>query len=234
MVKKFCIRCGKEDVELINRLCYDCYIQTKNLIELPKVISGKVCRLCYAEWFNRRWMRLHDNLNDAVNDIILRTLGKEAKIDNNVKDYILNLGEKWKDRNGRSFVNVIFSGKVGNKPFELERTIELRIDHVICDSCLKKKGGYYEAIIQLRGKGRLEEEKRALFESLFTDEILNSLSDVVEVKEGVDYYFINKFSAKKLASAVKSMLKAEIIETFENERVKNGKREAKLVISVRL
>lgn len=234
MAKKFCVRCGKEDVELIDRLCYDCYVQTKNLIEMPQIVTGKVCRICYAEWIDRKWVRLYDNLNDAVNNLILRSLGKDVKIDENVKDYILDLGDKWKDRNGRSFVEVIFQGKVGDRQFKLERTVELRIDQVICDSCLKKKGRYYEAIIQLRGEGKLEEEKRTLFESLFTEDIVASLSDVVEVKEGVDYYFINKSSAKKLVSSVRSKLKAEIIESFENQRIKNGKREAKLVISIRL
>lgn len=234
MGKKFCVRCGKEDSELIDRLCYDCYIKSKNLAEIPQIITGKICRMCYAEWIDRKWIRLHDNVNDAINDITLRFLSEEAKIDQNVKDYTIDLGDKWKDRNGRSFVNVIIEGKVGNKGFKTEKTAELRINQVICDSCVKKKGGYYEAIIQLRGQGKLEDEKRALFESFFTDEIIQALSDVIEVREGVNYYFINKSSAKKLISNLKSLVKAEVTESFENERIKKGKRDAKLVISIRL
>ncbi|ARM75137.1 60S ribosomal export protein NMD3 [Acidianus manzaensis] len=234
MVKKFCVRCGKEDVELIDRLCYDCYIETKNLIQTPQVVTGKICKICNAEWIDRKWVRLYDNSNDAINDIILRFLGKEVKIDSNVKDYRIDLGDKWKDRNGRTFVNLSFQGKVGNKKFNIERTVELRVSQVICDICAKKKARYYEAIIQLRGKGKLEEEKRALFESFFSNDVINSLSDIIEGKEGVDYYFINKYTAKKLVSNFKSLVKAEITESFENERVKDGKRDAKLVISIRI
>ncbi|AWR96659.1 NMD protein affecting ribosome stability and mRNA decay [Acidianus sulfidivorans JP7] len=234
MVKKFCVRCGKEDVELIDRLCYDCYLQTKNLIEIPTVITGEICKICNSEKIDRKWVRLYDNSTDAINDIILRFLGKKAKIDSNVKDYRIDLGDKWKDRNGRTFVNIIFQGRVGDKKFQITRTVELRISQEICDSCSKKRGKYYEAIIQLRGRGKLEEEKRALFESFFSNDIIDSLSDVVEGKEGVDYYFINKYAAKKLISNFKSLVKAEITESFENERIKDGKREAKLVISIRL
>ncbi|TRM82792.1 NMD protein affecting ribosome stability and mRNA decay, partial [Sulfolobus sp. F3] len=40
--------------------------------------------------------------------------------------------------------------------------------------------------------------------------------------------------AKKLVSNISSIVDVEINESYQNERVKNGKKEAKLVISLRI
>ncbi|TRM92761.1 NMD protein affecting ribosome stability and mRNA decay, partial [Sulfolobus sp. A20-N-G8] len=64
--------------------------------------------------------------------------------------------------------------------------------------------------------------------------VIDSISDVIEGREGVDYYFISKSVAKKLVSNISSIVDVEINESYQNERVKNGKKEAKLVISLRI
>ncbi len=234
MPKKFCIVCGKEDVELIDNICPSCYVKTKKLVEFPPVILGKLCKICNAEWIDGKWLRLSETEYDAVRDLILRYLAKEIILDKNVKDYRIDVIKKWKERNGRSFAEIVVEGKVGSQLFRLKKRLELRLTYSICDDCLKRKSGYYEAIIQLRGKKEFSEEKRALFESFFTNETVHSISDVKISREGIDYYFINKTVAKRLISTITSIVSAEIVESYENETIKNGKREAKLVISVRI
>ncbi len=235
MPSKFCVRCGKEDVKLIDRLCIDCYIKTKKLIVLPKEISGKICKICYAEFLDGKWENIHDNLQDSVKDLILRSMSKKITIDKNVSDYSIDLGDIWKDSNGKEHVKIIAKGKIDNEKFTINENSNLEIEYTICDSCKKKKSRYYEAIIQLRGKnGKFLVEKRHIFESFFSEEEISNLSDVIEGKEGVDYYFIKKSVAKKLASSVVSMTDAEINESFQDESTKKGKRLAKLVISLRI
>lgn len=74
-----------------------------------------------------------------------------------------------------------------------------------------------------------------MFESFFNEEVINNLSDVIEGREGIDYYFINKGVAKRLVSSLMSTIKdIKITESFQDERMKNGKKSAKLVISVRI
>jgi nonsense-mediated mRNA decay protein 3 len=234
MPKKFCIVCGREDVELIDRMCPSCYIKTKRLVVFPPVILGKICKICNAEWIDGKWVRLAETEYDAVRDVVLRYLAKEMIIDRNVKDYRIDMIKKWKERGGGSFAEIVVGGKVGNQAFRLKKKVELRLTYSICDDCLKRKSGYYEAIIQLRGKKEFSEEKRALFESFFTNETVHSISDVKISRDGIDYYFINKTAAKRLISTITSIVNAEITESYENETIKNGKREAKLVISVRI
>ena len=91
MPKKFCIVCGREDVELIDRMCPSCYIKTKKLVEFPPVILGKLCKICNAEWIDGKWVRLSETEYDAVRDLILRYLAKEMIIDKNVKDYRIDV-----------------------------------------------------------------------------------------------------------------------------------------------
>lgn len=235
MTSKFCVRCGKENVKLIDRLCIDCYIKTKKLITLPKEINGKVCKICFAEFLDGRWENIHDNLQDSVKDLILREISKKVIIDKNISDYSIDLGDIWKDSNGKEHVKIIANGKIDNEKFVLNEDINLKIEYAICDSCKKRKSKYYEAIIQLRGKnGKFLLEKRRLFESFFSEEEISNLSDIIEGKEGVDYYFIKKSVAKRLVSSVVSMTDAEINESFQDETTKKGKRLAKLVISLRI
>ena len=57
---------------------------------------------------------------------------------------------------------------------------------------------------------------------------------MVELREGVDYYFINRTVAKRLVAKFASEVKVEMKESYQRERIKRGKRDAKLVISLRL
>ncbi len=57
----------------------------------------------------------------------------------------------------------------------------------------------------------------------------------MEGTEGIDYYLASKSVARSLIVNVLSVYpEAEVKETFENEKVKDGKKTAKLVISIRL
>ncbi|EZQ11080.1 hypothetical protein CM19_02465 [Candidatus Acidianus copahuensis] len=226
--------CGKEDVDLIDRMCSDCYVQRRNPANLPKVIEGKICKLCYSEWINGRWERGAESEDEAVNDVILHELAKSIKVDPNIKNFRIEPGERWMDRGGRSYVRINMEGMIGNKTINFSQDVELKVIKVICESCIRKRGKYYEAIIQLRGKEKFSQEKRVLFESFFSRDAAEAVSDVVESKDGIDYYFINKTVAKRLVSSFTSMVKAEVVQSFEKERLKDGKRDAKLVISLRV
>ncbi|MBW9140858.1 MAG: 60S ribosomal export protein NMD3 [Candidatus Aramenus sp.] len=235
MPGKFCVRCGKENVELIDRLCIDCYLETKSLFAFPKEIKGKVCRVCGAEFIEGKWERIHEDVENAVKDLTLRELSKRVEVDKNVSNYSIDVGEVWRDSNGRDHVEIVARGSLRERRIEVKGDSFMGIEYVLCDTCKKRKAKYYEAIIQLRGKkSGLEREKRRLFESFFTEEVIANLADVVEGKEGVDYYFIKKSVARKLVSYVASSVDVTVNESFQDESIKKGKRTAKLVISLRV
>ncbi len=235
MPGKFCVRCGKENVELIDRLCIDCYLETKQLFVFPKEIKGKVCRICGSEFIEGKWERIHEDVEEAVKDLTLRELSKRVEVDKNVSNYSIDVGRVWRDSNGRDHVEIVAEGSIRGRRVEVKGDSLMSIEYVLCDTCKKKKAKYYEAIIQLRGKkGSLEKEKRRVFESFFTEEVIANLADVVEGKEGVDYYFIKKSAARRLVSYFASSVDATVNESFQDESTKKGKRTAKLVISLRV
>ncbi|QIW23381.1 NMD protein affecting ribosome stability and mRNA decay [Sulfolobus sp. S-194] len=236
MARKFCVLCGREEGEFIGSLCIDCYIKTKEIVSLPESIKGKYCKLCGAEWVNGKWIRSKDRTLTPVESIIYREIGKKIEVDPNVEEISYQIENIWKDVNGHTFVTLNIEGKIRGKPFTLTKVTDLNIERTLCTFCIRKKSRYYEAIIQLRFKeGKFDAKKRTVFESFFTDDIIDSLSDVVEGKEGVDYYFINKTVAKRLVSNFTSMVKdVKIMESYQDETIRNGKKFAKLVISVRV
>ncbi|MCY0859120.1 MAG: 60S ribosomal export protein NMD3 [Sulfolobaceae archaeon] len=231
MGKKFCVLCGREDVPLIGSLCIDCYIKTKDLVNIPQVIEGKYCKICGSTWINGKW---HSPEVDPIEDIINAEISKRLRLDDNVKEYRFSINRIWNEE-GRSFAEIKFDGKVFDRKFSVTKVVYLRITQTICDRCIKRKSHYYEALIQLRSKDPSNiKDKIKMFESFFSNEVINNLSDVVERPEGKDYYFINKTIAKRLISAFTNVVDAEIKESIEGERMKKGKKTGKLVISIRV
>lgn len=221
-------------MELIDRLCIDCYMKIKELITVPTEIQGKYCKVCGSEWVSGKWIKSADQ--DPLTSIVYREIDRNIKTDPNVTDVEYTIVKQWLDYNDHPFIDVDIRGKIGNRDFRLTRTISLKVERVLCPSCLRRKSRYYEAIIQLRTKtGEFTQSKRTVFESFFNEEVINNLSDVIEGREGIDYYFINKGVAKRLVSSLMSTIKyIKITESFQDERMKNGKKSAKLVISVRI
>ena len=234
---RFCVRCGKENVELIGSLCVDCYIETKELAELPKEIKGKVCKICGSVWTEGKWIKQKDSSLSPVEYLVYKELGRKMKLDQNVEEFSYNLVKQYSDQYGHLFADIEIKGKIRGKEFRIIKSVNLKIDRVLCPDCIKRKSHYYEAIIQLRSKDEkgVTAEKRNIFESFFDNEAIENLSNVMEGKEGVDYYFIKKSVAKRVVSAFTASVKdVKVIETYQDETIKNGKKFAKLVISVRI
>jgi len=237
MPKRFCVKCGREDVELLsNFLCVECYIDTKGeeLIKFPKIMSQKICKVCGAVYKSGRWFNYP--LGNDLSKIIEDGLYESVEADQLVKEFSLSVNKIWLNSQGNYIAEVLVEGKIANKKFEYRKNIVLDLKSTLCDKCLKRKTKYYEAIIQLRGKNRvgIDTEIRKTFESVLDVEELSNISDIVEGKEGIDYYFMNKSVARRVVSKLISRYKVEVKESFYNVKIKDGRRDAKLIISVRM
>ncbi|MEM1860252.1 MAG: NMD3-related protein, partial [Metallosphaera sp.] len=157
------------------------------------------------------------------------------ELDEHVQEYHVDVGQMWSDTHGNSHFPLRISGSVEGERFDETKDVTVKVESTLCDSCVKRRGKYYEAIIQLRSReGNLGLDEKRFFESFFSREDAENLSDVVELREGVDYYFINRTVAKRLVAKFASEVKVEMKESYQRERIKRGKRDAKLVISLRL
>ncbi|MEM4746149.1 MAG: 60S ribosomal export protein NMD3 [Metallosphaera sp.] len=223
--------CGREEVKLIDRLCTSCYIKTREIIKTPKAIEVITCKVCGSRKFKGRWVQFRNDLESEIEEEVLSSIS----LDKHVEEYHSEPAGIRSDRSGTKYVVVKVTGSIEGEKFDVEREIPIKIESVLCPSCVKRRGKYYEVIVQLRSKsGSISLDEKQFFESFFSNEDISNLSDVMILKEGIDYYFMNRAIAKRLVSKFTSEVKVETRESYQRERIKRGKREAKLVISLRL
>jgi len=113
-----------------------------------------------------------------------------------------------------------------------ELPVELRVRRSPCPRCLRMRSRSYEAIVQLRAgnpRGRVLVTEIA---SRFRE--LEGVVEVKEVAEGVDIYVADRAKALRLVKEVESNYVARVVTTWENSRIRAGRRKSKAVFSVRV
>ncbi|MEM0173804.1 MAG: 60S ribosomal export protein NMD3, partial [Sulfolobaceae archaeon] len=216
MSRRFCIKCGKENVELLpNFLCVDCYIETKweELVRLPRIITQKRCKVCGAVYRSGKWVNYPQGTD--LSTIVEDELYGIIEPDSQVREYSLKVKGISFSPQGQYIAEVVIEGKVLDRNLQFVKNVILDLKSSICEKCLKRKTKYYEAIIQLRGKGRvgIDSEIKKAFESILEPEEVSNISDIVESKEGRDYYFINKSVARRIVNRLASKYKIEVKES---------------------
>jgi NMD protein affecting ribosome stability and mRNA decay len=121
------------------------------------------------------------------------------------------------------------------EPKREEASIGLEVVYRTCKVCSLKRGGYHEAIVQIRG----ETDKRELsnlverLESLATEEAREFVTDVKAVRGGVDVYIGSLALGRKMAAFLKKS-GATISESSKLVgQSKNGKRKYRVTILAR-
>ncbi len=180
-----CVRCGKRQA-VREGLCKDCYLERIEL-KLPKRIELERCE-CGAIRYRGSWKKEIDGI---LRDILKREL-RRVEFQARVKSYRLT------ERRGKFLVEIEIEVKVPelHASKTLKRELELVFRRKLCTKCIRKRGGYYEAKVQLR---ELDEKKVREIVARFEEE----LSRVEELKNGVDLYFISKSVAKRLVNELK-------------------------------
>ncbi|QKR00502.1 NMD protein affecting ribosome stability and mRNA decay [Metallosphaera tengchongensis] len=231
MGRKFCVMCGREDADLIDRLCPSCYVKSREIAKVNKTLELTLCKVCGARKVGNKWVSMREDLDTVAEEEVVSSLA----LDDHVSEYKLESSKIWTDYFGVRHLGLRIRGKVSGAEFNENKDVTVKVVYGLCDSCVKRRGKYYEAIVQLRSKsGRVQDSEKSFFESFFSREEVSNLSDVVELREGIDYYFINRTVAKRLVAKFIDEVKADVKESYQRERIKRGKREGKLVISLRI
>lgn len=161
-----CPKCGKSDSEekFIETFCPDCY---EFKIRYPQSEEFRRCKSCDRFFLKGEWRPFNGKI---VNDLIVR------KCRGDFSGAALDID--------RGFL--VFSVKKGAKTFSIEKPIEIKFVTVMCPDCSKISGGYYEAIVQLRG----DERKIAKYSKMLTRLLgkMTFISKTEEVKGGIDIY----------------------------------------------
>lgn len=230
----FCYVCGTVTENLVEGKCPDCLLKDVEVLKLPRRVSARVCREC-GRYMNRgRWVYPEESSKGSL-ELAVRSALDEAipDIDFLQKDF--------------SFGDAVFlSPKKCSLPFEVRvaylykglkhseaKRGEARISLVLCDDCARKHGGYYEAVLQLRGHDGLGVEVLDALNDLLKA-VEDSISEVRRVKKGVDVYMNSLNKARKTSKLIRERFGGELRESPKLVGMRKGRAFYRVSISLKL
>ncbi len=191
-MKGFCPSCGKEMRTI--ELCEDCKIKIEGI--KYKEFKVQECVKCKKIKYKNKWLKKEE----ANNKIIKEKLGPGWKaIDKKEKE------ELEKERKKSKNIYIITAKNNKGLYIDLYGTYK----KIVCPTCQKKTGNYYEAILQIRGRKALEEMKKVEQSNNKISNIEEEIYKIVEVKNGKDYYFFSSRIAMKIYRDLKKRLRCE-------------------------
>lgn len=162
-----CPKCGAEETSkpFIGSFCIDChYIK----IKIPNKIEIIQCPCCLKIRLRGEWTGFSEE--KVCNYVIEQFKGDFTKA-----EFLLEKKQ------------AIFSIEKDGKKTEVNKKINFAIRRNMCRDCSRAKGGYFEAILQLRGADSQIEKYMRVFERKIKKGKL-AISRILEVKNGVDLY----------------------------------------------
>ncbi|MFQ6050358.1 MAG: 60S ribosomal export protein NMD3 [Candidatus Hydrothermarchaeota archaeon] len=235
--RMFCVKCGKKTKSLLDGLCLNCLIK-KDVLEI-KPIKIKVCRNCGA-FFHRKWKEI--DLDDFLNEIVYENLAIKEGLELNI--HKIESEFKYEEKE----LPILIRGKIGflgdSEHSNITYKSSLNLEWRLCDRCMKIMGRRVEAVLQIRTEDKFSERDRAeIIEKVLKEVDRTSgkdrmafISDIKELKEGVDIEFSSKKVANKIANALRKNLGGYLKESFKLIGVNkmSSKRIYKTYISLRL
>jgi nonsense-mediated mRNA decay protein 3 len=236
-----CVECGAQVPKLIGGSCPDCFVKKEPLLTVPEVLDVELCAHCDARHVGAHWfdpdegVPLSEIREEALRGIVkVHALVRSAQVD--VKERTLD------ERNFEHTVTL--AGDVEGVAVAGESKVLVRMRKSVCDRCSRMFGGYYAAVIQLRGTqrdARPEEIKKA--HKVIGDELdrLRAsgnrqafLTKSGPVPGGFDYYIGDIEAARILSKLVASRLSATVQETAKLAGRKEGEDIYRVTFLVRI
>jgi nonsense-mediated mRNA decay protein 3 len=214
-----CCICGRETEKLQEGMCESCFSKEKAPFSIEKVIKLPVCKHC-EKFYLGTWVE--GTVEEIVAETVRYYLEPEEEFDTveKVEDIPKNqMKIDFFPSEEKIEIAIELLAVRGPQEFTVRQQLitEILFEFVTCPACSRIRGGYYEAIVQIRREGIVLEEKkreeiiRAIKERIEPDEI----SRAVERKEGLDFYFVSKRTAKKMVNFLRSKYGGTIKESFE-------------------
>ncbi len=164
-----CPKCGANSsiVKFIGSFCVNCY---EINVKLPKASEAKFtkCKRCGKMLFKGQWQKF--NLKKVVENLFKKSKGEFDSVDYDMDRRML----------------IFKTEKLGTEKI-VENFFPFEININLCPDCSRMSGGYFEAIIQLRGENR---ERLKQYGSSLEIRLKEKtfVTKVEEIKEGIDLY----------------------------------------------
>jgi len=176
MKEKICIVCGKKAE--IGNFCKKCFLKRAELFRV-KNFSIMICD-CGA-YFDKKWKKSNLKLEDLVKKIILDRIES--------KNEIVEKSVDLKKVGNRFFATVKCKGKIRGIEKIEKKSVVVKFEKRKCEACSRLAGGYYEAVVQVRGNKKEEIMKKLN---------LKGIVEIKKIKNGYDIKLLSKSEAKKL------------------------------------
>lgn len=220
-LSKFCPKCGEVPEKFFTEkyLCTDCYREALEE-EFPKSIEIPFCRDCLCQ---------KPSLYENIKEISKSELNFQ-------KDYQIISGPK---------LNIIEDGgnqlnlevKIEKKDVVFDFYISLISANKHCRNCRSDQKDFeFKTVVQLRGENlddvekTLEERLESLEEQNYDDFVLN----IIEKKEGSDYFLSTEHMAHKaLEAIIKTQENLHINRSYQQKGFEDGQKQFINIISVK-
>lgn len=169
----FCVKCGKP--AKVDNFCTDCFLERHSLFDV-KDLRLIYCDIC--------------GINE---DEIIEKARQSIKTQNKLS----GVDTKLRLVGNRAYVAVTCKGKIDGVEKTETKKIIVTVKKKMCDMHVKLSGGYYEAMIQIRGP-----DKEVILKKVMQTVPEKSITGIDEIKEGYNVKIMRKANA---ASAAKTL-----------------------------
>ena len=174
----FCVACGAGPPHSSDRLCEACFRERNTISECEETSQAYRCPKCEMNFEGGRWARLESD------DLLQRRLDDSLRIHERAQAVgIATHPEEIDERNVRIRIQV--DGQIDAFDFDEEHELIVRTSNMICTTCTRKDGNYYEATMQIRSTGRKLNEDEL-------NELRGSLDTLLSTMEPDPMFFITK------------------------------------------
>ncbi len=238
-----CYVCGQPSV--VDGMCPQCYNIAHPLIQLEKTLSMTICRSCNAVRLTNGWRPIVDTV--APSELLEYQIriflpSVVSRLDNSIHvDFQI---EKRLDRT----VDVVVTGTGTSHPdlppHEEHVCTKIRVEYSTCESCTLMRGGYHDAIIQVRADSRrlTEAEYDTITDivhrrtySEYGHDVKAFVTSIDEHKYGIDFKIGSEHLARKIADEIEWTFLAERKENYKLvTQEHDGRRKYRITIMLRL
>ena len=236
----FCIECGKENRQMIDDICIDCFLKNFQMVEISKNINVEICSHCNSRLEEGKWQESFL----PEDEIIYRALERNIKISDLVENEEINLEiEQMKGTIAECYIEVV--GDVYGVSINETHDTSVRILKTVCPTCSKIQSGYYESVIQFRADKReikseeYEKANEIVEKTILKQSKVDKLAycpHIAKLKEGYDYYIGSLKTGRKIAENLREEFGGTVKESprLISEDKSTGKGLYRIWISVRI
>ncbi|MFH2106226.1 MAG: NMD3-related protein [Candidatus Micrarchaeota archaeon] len=201
-----CPKCGarSDQKEFINAFCIDCF---EFKVKYTKNFEFDICIDCGRIKLQGQWRK--QNPQEFSEYIKSKCKGDFSEV-------------KFIENKLTFTIDTVAGQRI------LEKDVDIKYNKKLCSDCGRVHGGYFEAIIQLRGdKGLVERYAKKIVDMI---QKYSFVSNVENIKEGVDVYSGNTRESFKILS----IMKLKYHSTKKLFGIKDGHRIYRTTFAVRL